>query len=80
MEGSSDGLELSLKLYHVGELQLGYQQLMTEAPVSAFVELERVKLELPDKRLSKLLDRVPELLLALVVKLFSADVRNPAQV
>ena len=31
MEGSSDGLELSLKLYHAGELQLGYQQLMTEA-------------------------------------------------
>jgi 5-methylthioribose kinase len=32
IEGSSDGLELSLKLYHAGELQLGYQQLMTEAP------------------------------------------------
>ena len=24
--------ELSLKLYHAGELQLGHQQLMTEAP------------------------------------------------
>jgi hypothetical protein len=32
MEGSCDGLELSLKLYHLGELQLGYQQLMTQAP------------------------------------------------
>ena len=29
---SSDGLELSLKLYHLGELRLGYQQLMAEAP------------------------------------------------
>ena len=28
----SDGLELSLKLYHAGELQLAYQQLMAEAP------------------------------------------------
>ena len=33
--GRSDGLELSLKLYHLGELQLGYQQLMTEAPAAA---------------------------------------------
>jgi hypothetical protein len=32
IEGRSDGLELSLKLYHAGELQLGYQQLMAEAP------------------------------------------------
>jgi hypothetical protein len=33
IEGRSDALELSLKLYHAGELQLGYQQLMTEAPL-----------------------------------------------
>ena len=32
MEGSSDVLELSLKLYHAGELQLARQQLMAEAP------------------------------------------------
>ena len=32
VEGRTDGLKLSLKLYHAGELQLGYQQLMTEAP------------------------------------------------
>jgi hypothetical protein len=32
VEGSSDGLELSLKLYHAGELQLRYPQLMAEAP------------------------------------------------
>ena len=35
IEGRSDGLELSLKLYHAGELQPGYQQLMTEAPVTS---------------------------------------------
>ena len=35
LEVRSDGLELSLKLYHAGELQLGYQQLMTEAPRTA---------------------------------------------
>ncbi len=28
----ADGLELSLKLYHAGELQLDPQHLMTEAP------------------------------------------------
>jgi hypothetical protein len=28
----ADGLELSLKLYHVCDLRLGYQQSMTEAP------------------------------------------------
>jgi len=33
LDSRSDALELSLKLYHVGELQLvGYQQLITEAP------------------------------------------------
>ena len=30
--GRTDGLELSLKLYHPRELQLGYQQSITEAP------------------------------------------------
>ncbi len=34
VDGRTDGLELSLKLYHAGELQLGYQQSMTEAPVA----------------------------------------------
>jgi hypothetical protein len=28
----TDGVKLSLKLYHARELQLGYQQSMTEAP------------------------------------------------
>ena len=37
MEGGSDGLELSLKLYHLGELQLAHQQLMTEAPNCAWI-------------------------------------------
>jgi hypothetical protein len=37
MEGRSDGLELSLKLYHLGELQLAHQQLMAEAPADFFV-------------------------------------------
>ena len=31
VEGSSGGLELSCKLYHAGESQVGYQQLMPEA-------------------------------------------------
>ena len=32
VDARTDGLKLSLKLYHARELQLDYQQLMTEAP------------------------------------------------
>jgi hypothetical protein len=32
-DARTDGLKLSLKLYHARELQLNYQQLMTEAPL-----------------------------------------------
>jgi len=32
VNGRTDGLKLSLKLYHGNELQLAYQQLITEAP------------------------------------------------
>jgi len=38
---TSDGLELSLKLYHAGELQLAHQQLMAEAPRAGPVSLPR---------------------------------------
>ena len=34
-DARTDGLKLSLKLYHARELQLDYQQLMTEAPLDA---------------------------------------------
>ena len=34
LEARTDGLKLSLKLYHAGHLQLDYQQLMAEAPPS----------------------------------------------
>jgi hypothetical protein len=32
VDAGSNGLELSLKLYHAREFQLDYQQLVTEAP------------------------------------------------
>ena len=32
VNGRTDGLKSSLKLYHGNELQLAYQQLMAEAP------------------------------------------------
>ena len=32
VDARTDGLKLSLKLYHGSELQLGYQQLIAEAP------------------------------------------------
>jgi hypothetical protein len=35
----ADGLEVSLKLYHVCDLWLGYQQSMTEAPSLECVSL-----------------------------------------
>jgi hypothetical protein len=35
VDSRTNGLEVSLKLYHADELQLGYQQLMTEAPSCA---------------------------------------------
>jgi len=31
-DARTDGLKLSLKLYHARELQLNYEQLMTQAP------------------------------------------------
>ena len=35
VDARTDGLKLSLKLHHAGELQLDYQQLMTEVPYTA---------------------------------------------
>jgi hypothetical protein len=32
VEAGADGLKMSLKLYHPGELQLGYQQSIAEGP------------------------------------------------
>jgi protein-S-isoprenylcysteine O-methyltransferase Ste14 len=37
MDARTDGLKLSLKLYHARELRLNYQQLITEAPLTALI-------------------------------------------
>ena len=39
VDSRTGDLELSLKLYHRREVQLDYQQLMTEAPMDALVPL-----------------------------------------
>jgi hypothetical protein len=38
VNGRTDGLKLSLKLYHGNELQLAYQQLITEAPRREYLD------------------------------------------
>jgi len=37
VDTKTDGVTLSLKLYHAPEFQLDYQQLMTEAPLCATI-------------------------------------------
>jgi hypothetical protein len=61
LDARTDGLELSLKLYHGSELLWGYQHLMTEAPEFAALvssNLKHISFENKQKLLRMTLDSV----------------------